>query len=165
MARLVNRVANPFIHRDYLSEARAHEFAHEMAENSSLCLRDHAVLSNQCSVGVCKQSSADVCFCRILPGFQGPILCRDDHWRFCHFISIPYRFPHTLRALALSKGIMPLALSSLHVPWSQAVIITLAYRAITFWVPTGNRCIGVPNVEHARKICYASRLSFGFLET
>ena len=32
MARLVNRIVNPFIHRDYLSEARAHEFAHEMAE-------------------------------------------------------------------------------------------------------------------------------------
>jgi uncharacterized membrane protein YbhN (UPF0104 family) len=30
---------------------------------------------------------------------------------------------------------MPLALSSLRVPWSEAVIITLAYRGITFWLP------------------------------
>jgi uncharacterized membrane protein YbhN (UPF0104 family) len=33
------------------------------------------------------------------------------------------------------EGIMPLALSSLRVPWEQAVIITLAYRGITFWIP------------------------------
>ena len=31
MARFVNRIAGFFIHREYLSEARAHEFAHEMA--------------------------------------------------------------------------------------------------------------------------------------
>ncbi len=31
MARLINRVVKPFIHREYLSEARAHEFANEMA--------------------------------------------------------------------------------------------------------------------------------------
>ncbi len=33
MARLVNRIVNPFIHREYLSEARAHEFAQEMAHD------------------------------------------------------------------------------------------------------------------------------------
>jgi uncharacterized membrane protein YbhN (UPF0104 family) len=35
------------------------------------------------------------------------------------------------------EGVMPLALSSLGVQWSQAVIITLAYRGITFWIPLG----------------------------
>jgi hypothetical protein len=32
---------------------------------------------------------------------------------------------------------MPLALTSLRVPWSEAVIITLAYRGVTFWLPLG----------------------------
>jgi uncharacterized membrane protein YbhN (UPF0104 family) len=32
---------------------------------------------------------------------------------------------------------MPLALSSLHVPLSQGLIVTLAYRGITFWIPLG----------------------------
>src|SRR5512141_2040288 len=31
MARLINRLFRPFIHREYLSEARAYEFANEMA--------------------------------------------------------------------------------------------------------------------------------------
>jgi glycosyltransferase 2 family protein len=33
MARLVNRLLQPFIHREYLSEERAHEFANEMARD------------------------------------------------------------------------------------------------------------------------------------
>ena len=33
LARLINRVVDPFIHRPYLSEVRAYEFAHEMASD------------------------------------------------------------------------------------------------------------------------------------
>ena len=43
----------------------------------------------------------------------------------------------TPSGIGIVEGIMPLALSSLRVPWSQAVIITLAYRGITFWFPLG----------------------------
>jgi hypothetical protein len=35
------------------------------------------------------------------------------------------------------EGIMPLVLISLRVNYSQAVVITLAYRTVTFWVPFG----------------------------
>jgi hypothetical protein len=28
-------------------------------------------------------------------------------------------------------------LNSLRVPWSQAVVLTIVYRAMTFWVPLG----------------------------
>jgi uncharacterized protein (TIRG00374 family) len=43
----------------------------------------------------------------------------------------------TPSGIGIVEGIMPLALASLRVPWSQAVIITLAYRGITFWIPLG----------------------------
>ena len=42
MAQLVNRIVNPFIHRDYLSQTRAHEFAHEMASGSKVFTREDA---------------------------------------------------------------------------------------------------------------------------
>ncbi|MFN8411688.1 MAG: hypothetical protein U0Z26_04805 [Anaerolineales bacterium] len=32
---------------------------------------------------------------------------------------------------------MPIALTTLNVDWSQSVVITLAYRAVTFWLPLG----------------------------
>ncbi|MGZ9235291.1 MAG: lysylphosphatidylglycerol synthase domain-containing protein, partial [Anaerolineales bacterium] len=44
LARWVNRVVHPFIHRVYLNEARAHEFAHEMASDlRSLRKRYHSL--------------------------------------------------------------------------------------------------------------------------
>jgi uncharacterized protein (TIRG00374 family) len=46
-------------------------------------------------------------------------------------------FSPTPSGIGIVEGIMPLALSSLRVSWSQAVIVTLAYRGITFWVPLG----------------------------
>jgi len=54
--------------------------------------------------------------------------------------SIAYLFlivSPTPSGIGIVEGVMPLALSSLNVPWSQAVIITLAYRGITFWLPLG----------------------------
>jgi hypothetical protein len=45
MARLVNRVVHPFIHRAYLREERAYEFAHEMADDlKSLPEKYHSLL-------------------------------------------------------------------------------------------------------------------------
>jgi uncharacterized membrane protein YbhN (UPF0104 family) len=43
----------------------------------------------------------------------------------------------TPACVVIIEGVMPLALSSLRVPWSEAVVITLAYRGITFWLPLG----------------------------
>ena len=41
----------------------------------------------------------------------------------------------TPSGIGVVEGVMALALSSLRVDFSQAVIITLAYRGITFWLP------------------------------
>jgi hypothetical protein len=52
--------------------------------------------------------------------------------------SIAYLFlivSPTPSGIGIVEGIMPIALSSLNVNWSQAVVITLTYRAVTFWIP------------------------------
>ena len=41
----------------------------------------------------------------------------------------------TPAGIGVVDGALPLVLRSLRVVWSQAVIITLTYRAMTFWVP------------------------------
>ena len=71
----------------------------------------------------------------------------------------------TPSGVGIVEGIMPLALSSLRVPWSEAVIITLAYRGITFWLPLGVGAACISNVGKGREITHASCFSFGFLET
>jgi hypothetical protein len=41
----------------------------------------------------------------------------------------------TPAGVGLVEGIMPVALRTLRVDFSQAVIVTLAFRGITFWLP------------------------------
>jgi uncharacterized protein (TIRG00374 family) len=54
--------------------------------------------------------------------------------------SIAYLFfvvSPTPSGIGVVEGIMPIALASLGVDWSQAVVITLTYRTVTFWLPFG----------------------------
>ena len=68
--------------------------------------------------------------------------------------SISYLFlivSPTPSGIGIVEGIMPLALTSLRVPWSQAVIITLAYRGITFWFPLGVGAIAFRMLNRIKK--------------
>jgi len=136
MARLVNRVVRPFIHHEYLSEARAHEFAREMAEDlKSLPERPRSLIKPLLYSFVNKALLIFVLMASFL-SFRVPFTVGTIIGGF----AISYLFlivSPTPSGIGIVEGIMPLALSSLRVPWSQAVIITLAYRGITFWVPLG----------------------------
>jgi uncharacterized protein (TIRG00374 family) len=136
MARLVNRMARPFIHRDYLSEPRAHEFAQDMAEDlKSLPQKSHSLLKPMLFALVNKALLIGVLAASFL-SFEVPFTAGTVIGGF----SITYLFlifSPTPSGIGIVEGIMPLALSSLRVSWSQAVIVTLAYRGITFWVPLG----------------------------
>ena len=136
MARLVNRVVNPFIHRTYLSEARAHEFAHEMAGDlKSLPEKYHSLLIPF----LYSLAGKALLICILLTvflAFKVPFSAGTIIGGF----AIAYLFliiTPTPAGVGIIEGVMPLALSSLRVPWSEAVVITLAYRGITFWLPLG----------------------------
>ena len=136
MARLVNRIAKPFIHRNYLREARAHEFAHEIAADlKSLPERPRSLIKPLVSAFTSKALTMCVLMASFL-SFEVPFTAGTIIGGF----AITYLFliiSPTPSGIGIVEGIMPLALSSLRVPWSQAVIITLAYRGITFWLPLG----------------------------
>lgn len=134
MARLVNRIVHPFIHRPYLSEARAYQFASEMAADlQSLPGRLHGLIQPMMLSLLNKSLLMGVLIAAFL-AFQVPFSAGTIIGGF----SISYLFlvvSPTPSGIGIVEGIMPLALSSLRVPWSQAVVITLAYRGITFWFP------------------------------
>ena len=134
LARAVNHIVRPFIHREYLSEARAHAFASEIGQGLAalpekprsliqpflLSLANKVLLMG---VLVCSFLSFDVPFSAgtIIGGF-----------------AIAYLFlivSPTPSGIGVVEGIMAIALGSLRVDFSQAVIITLAYRGVTFWLP------------------------------
>lgn len=134
MARLVNRVAYPFLHRPYLREDRAHEFAHEMADDlKSLPENPHSLLL-PLGYSLAGKALLMCVLVSIFMAFKVPFTAGTIIGGF----AIAYLFlivTPTPAGVGIVEGVMPLALSSLRVPWSEAVLITLAYRGITFWIP------------------------------
>jgi uncharacterized protein (TIRG00374 family) len=151
MARLVNRVVYPFIHREYLSEARAHTFANEMARDlKSLPQRPRSLLVPLFYAFANKALLMGVLLFVFL-AFQVPFTAGTIIGGF----AISYLFlivSPTPSGIGIVEGVMPLALSSLGVPWSQAVIITLAYRGITFWIPLGVGALALRILEREKVV-------------
>lgn len=134
LVRLVNRVVGPLIHREYLSEARAHAFAREVSEGlTSLPERRHGLVRPFVLSLLNKGLLMGVLVCSFL-SFDVPFSAGTIVGGF----SIGYLFlivSPTPSGIGVVEGIMALALGSLRVDFSQAVIITLAYRGVTFWIP------------------------------
>lgn len=136
LARLANRLLYPFLGYEYLNEARAMEFAHEMADDlRSLPEKYHSLAIPLLYALISKALLMGVLL-TIFLAFQVPFSAGTIIGGF----AIAYLFlivTPTPAGVGIIEGVMPLALSSLRVPWSEAVVITLAYRGITFWIPLG----------------------------
>ncbi|HTP02308.1 MAG TPA: lysylphosphatidylglycerol synthase transmembrane domain-containing protein [Anaerolineales bacterium] len=134
LTRLVNRVVGPFIHRDYLSEAKAHTFAHEISEGlSALPERPRSLLRPFLLSIANKVLLMGVLVCSFL-SFDVPFTAGTIVGGF----AIGYLFlivSPTPSGIGVVEGVMALALRTLRVQFSDAVLITLAYRGITFWLP------------------------------
>lgn len=136
MARLVNRIVRPFIHRNYLQEANAHTFAQEFAEGLSAIkgrtkdlLWPFLFALNNKALLICVLALTFLAFAT--PFSVGTIVSG---------FSIAYLFlivSPTPAGLGIVEGALPIALNSLRVQWEAAVLITLGYRAVTFWFPLG----------------------------
>ena len=150
MARIINRVMLPFIHREYLSESRAHEFAHEMAQDLKSLPKHPRSLIRPFLYALAGKALLMCLLMCVFLAFQVPFSAGTIIGGF----SITYLFlivSPTPSGIGIIEGIMPLALSSLRVPLSQAVIITLAYRGITFWIPLGLGAIAFRILEREKK--------------
>lgn len=137
LAHMVNRVVTFFRRKEeFLHEARAYEFAHEVAEGFANLTGKRINMIRPVLWGildkvllmlilVCAFLSFEVPFTAdiIIAGFSIAFL----------FVTIS----PTPSGIGIVEGFMPIALTSLNVDWSQAVVITLAYRTVTFWFPFG----------------------------
>ncbi len=136
LARLVNRLLYPFLGYEYLREARAHEFAHEMAEDLKSLPEKYHSLALPLLYALMSKALLMCVLLAVFMAFQVPFSAGTIIGGF----AIAYLFliiTPTPAGVGIIEGVMPLALSSLRVPWSEAVVITLAYRGITFWIPLG----------------------------
>lgn len=150
MARLVNRVARPFIRREYLSEARAHEFAEEMAADLKSLPQRPLSLLIPFWLSLMGKALLMLVLMSVFLAFQIPFSAGTIIGGF----AISYLFlivSPTPAGIGIVEGVMPLALSSLRVPWGQAMIVTLAYRGITFWIPLGIGAVAFRLADRTKK--------------
>lgn len=146
LARLANAILRPIIRRDYLREERALEFAGEMADGlSSLPNRPRGLLKPLLLAFLNKGLLICVLLCAFL-AFRIPYSAGTIIGGF----AIGYLFmivSPTPAGIGVVEGALPLALRSLRVIWSQAVVITIVYRAMTFWVPLGIGALSFRNLH------------------
>jgi uncharacterized protein (TIRG00374 family) len=134
MARGINRLLRPIIHREYLSETRPHEFAAEMAEGLATL---QGKKKNLIWPLLFAMNSKVLLICVLAFSFLAfgtPFTVGTLVGGF----SIGYLFlivSPTPAGLGVVEGALTVALNTLRVKLDAAVLITIAYRALTFWFP------------------------------
>jgi len=134
IASLINRLFRFFRKDDYLVESRAYEFAHEVSDGFSGLTEKKSSLIRPILWGILDKGLLMIILIFSFLSFEVPF----EFGTIVAGFSIAYLFlivSPTPSGIGIVEGLMPLALSSLGVNWSQAFVITLAYRAVTFWVP------------------------------
>ncbi len=134
LARLVNHLVHPFIKRDYLSEERAYEFAHEAADGLKQIRKQPANLYLPGLLAISNKLLLLSVFTLIFLSFEVPFSTGTIVAGF----SISYLFTivsPTPSGIGIVEGMLALTLGSLNVPLGAAAVLAIAYRGITFWFP------------------------------
>jgi len=134
MARFINRILRPFIHRNYLKEEDAYHFAQEAAGGITMlrgrkndfgwpflfALNNFALLITVLALT----------FLALGTPFTVGTLVGGFAISYLFLIVSP-----TPSGVGVVEGVMTVALASLRVQLEAAALITLVYRFITFWLP------------------------------
>lgn len=134
LARLINHLLRPIIHRDYLEEHRAHTFAYEAAEGIATLRHRPKDLWLPVTLALSNKALLMLTLALLFLAFQVPFSTGTIIAGF----SLAYLFvivSPTPAGVGIVEGVMTLMLNSLNVPLEAAAVITLAFRGITFWLP------------------------------
>lgn len=134
IARIINRILRPFIHREYLSEARAHEFAHDAAAGLSDMRERPRSLLPPLLLALSNKVGLIIILTLIFLAFNVPISIGTII--ACFSIgSLFVIISPTPAGIGVVEGALTLALTSMYISLEDAALITLSYRGITFWIP------------------------------
>lgn len=134
LAQFINKLIYPFIHRHYLQEHRAYEFALEAADGLQEMRKDPRDLLLPALLALLnKVMLVTILFLTFL-SFNVPYSIGTVIASF----SIGYLFvivSPTPAGIGIVEGVLALIISSFHIPLGAAAVVALAYRGITFWIP------------------------------
>lgn len=134
IARQINRLLHPFIHRNYLSEKRGYEFALDAAGGLREIRNNPKKLIFPAALALSNKALLISIFFLIFLAFEVPftpgtlIAGFSIGWLFTLVSPTP-------AGVGVVEGVLTLALRSMFIPLGSAAVITLAYRGITFWLP------------------------------
>jgi len=134
LAHRINQVLWPLVRKEYFHEIAAHEFGVEVAEGLSILhVKHHGILVPflfALNGKLLQTLILGVTFLAFkVPFTPGTIIAGfASAYLFLIVSPTPY-------GIGVVETLLPLALTSLGVAWEDAVIITLTYRGITFWIP------------------------------
>jgi uncharacterized protein (TIRG00374 family) len=146
IARFINKVLRPFIHREYLSEVRAHEFAHDAAEGLIKMRSQPNTMIPPIFLAFTNKASLILILTLIFLAFNVPISVGTVI--ACFSIgSLFVIISPTPAGIGVVEGALTLALTSMYISLEDAAVITLSYRGITFWLPLLSGMISLRALE------------------
>lgn len=134
LTRLVNKIFRPFIHREYLDESYAHEFAMDAADGLKEVRHDPKRVIWPVLLAITSKSLLLAILFLMFLAFDTPISVGTVIASF-GIASLFVIVSPTPSGLGVVEGALALALISMYVKPSNSTLITLSYRAITFWLP------------------------------
>ncbi len=149
-SRIINRILHPIIHREYLSEKRAYDFSNDIADGL-VVLRNkprnlfvpflHTLLNKILLVSI---------LFLLFIAFKTPLSIGTviAGWSIGYLFMI---ISPTPAGLGFVEGAMTLTISSFYVTLSDATILSLAYRGVTFWLPLLFGFIAFHGLDRLRK--------------
>ena len=150
LTRIVNRLVNPLIHRPYLEEEKAYLFAEEVAEGLASVRHCPKRLIKPLFFALLNKMLLIIVLLLMFTAFKVPFSAGTIIAGF----AIGYLFlivSVTPSGIGVMESVLALALTSLGVIWSQAVIVTLAFRAVTLWFPLGLGALAFRNLQKEKK--------------
>ncbi len=134
LARFFNRLLRPFIHRDYLSEAHAREFALEAADALILMRNNPRNLVLPLILALSNKVALLMILTLSFLAFKVPVSIGTVIACFS-IANLFVIISPTPAGMGFVEGALTLALTSMYISLGDAALITLSYRAVTFWLP------------------------------
>jgi glycosyltransferase 2 family protein len=134
LSRNSNRILRPIIRKEYFHEERARLFAMEVAEGLSIIHGRHERLLQPAAHAMINKGLMIAIMVITFIEFQ-------IEWSMGTLIAsytLAYLFlvvSPTPSGMGIVEGILPLAMAGLGIPLGDAIVVTLSYRAVTFWIP------------------------------
>lgn len=133
-ARLINKIVRPFIKRELIDETEAKFFAGEMVEGVSALKHVGSGWLKPLALTFSNKILLVTILGVVFLAFDVPVTVSVVIAGF----SLAYLFAiisPTPAGVGIVEGVMTLGLKSLGIPLESAVVVTMAFRAVTFWLP------------------------------